>query len=213
MWWYGSSHYAYLIYHWHRLYHHLQAWNSFLHVCLRKDWGPRTTWNERPLLHVERSQLRWFGPRLGCLPDISLWEYCLNSQLGEDPPSQARTHWRDYISYLAGEILRIPQAELEDVAGEKDFASPAATADKDGWTDKTTLSLFELLPLNFVQEGNFGSDGLSYNYAGLLFDIPNNQFNVLYLAPCCLEFYFSLIWMNEGVLFFLFLMCCSICAI
>lgn len=109
------------------------------------------------------------------------------------PLSQARTHWRDYISYLAREILRIPQAELDDVAGEKDCASPAATADKDGWTDKTTLCLFELLPLNFVQEGNFASDGLSYKYTGHLFDILNNQFNVLYLAPCCLEFYFSLI--------------------
>lgn len=57
------------------------------------------------------------------------------------PPSQPRTHWRDYTSYLAGESLSIPQAELEDVAGEEDFASPAATADKDGWRDKTTLSL------------------------------------------------------------------------
>lgn len=57
------------------------------------------------------------------------------------PLSQPRTHWRDYISYLSWESLRIPQAELEDVAGEDDFASPAATADKDGWADKTTLSL------------------------------------------------------------------------
>ena len=79
------SHYACLMYHWHRLYRHLQAWNSFLHVCLHKDRGPWITWKGRPLLHLERSQLRWFGPRLGCLPDISLWEYCLNSQLGGDP--------------------------------------------------------------------------------------------------------------------------------
>ncbi len=57
------------------------------------------------------------------------------------PLSQPGTHWKDYMSYLAWECLRIPQEELEDVAGEEDFGSPAASADKDGWTDKTTLSL------------------------------------------------------------------------
>lgn len=50
--------------------------------------------------------------------------------------SQSRTNWRDYISYQAWESLRVPQKELEHVAGDNDFALTAATADEDGWRDK-----------------------------------------------------------------------------
>ena len=43
---------------------------------------------------------------------------------GRRPRGRPRTHWRDYIppvyvSHLAWERLRIPQEELESVAGEK----------------------------------------------------------------------------------------------
>jgi len=38
----------------------------------------------------------------------------------EETPGRPRTRWRDYISRLAWGRLRIPQNELENVAGEMD---------------------------------------------------------------------------------------------
>jgi len=51
------------------------------------------------LLHIERSQLRWF-----------LW-------LGWRPRVRTRTFWRDYISHLVWEHLGTPQEELGRGAG------------------------------------------------------------------------------------------------
>ena len=38
----------------------------------------------------------------------------------EEAPGRSRTHWRDYISHLAWERLRLPQEEPESVFGERD---------------------------------------------------------------------------------------------
>jgi len=39
---------------------------------------------------------------------------------GRRPQGRPRTRWRHYPSILAWECLRIPQEELESVAGERD---------------------------------------------------------------------------------------------
>jgi len=39
---------------------------------------------------------------------------------GRRPRVRTGTHWRDYISHLTWERLRIPQEELERGAGERD---------------------------------------------------------------------------------------------
>lgn len=52
---------------------------------------------------------------------------------GRGTQGRPRTRWRDYISHLVWEFLRIPQEELESVAGHIDI-----------W--KTLLDLLPLLP-------------------------------------------------------------------
>lgn len=68
-------------------------------------------------------------------------------------PNQSRTHWRDYISYVAREILRIPQAEPVDVAGEEDLLHLLPLLIRTDGQIKPHI-LFELsVSLNFFQEG------------------------------------------------------------
>lgn len=64
------------------------------------------------LLHIERSQMRWLGNSLrirpGCLPA----EAYSVPPCGMRPPERPRTCWRDYVSRLALENLRIPPEQL-----------------------------------------------------------------------------------------------------
>ena len=75
------------------------------------------------LLCVERSQLKWFGHLvrmpLGCLPREVFQAHPARRAWG-----RLRIRWRDYISTLAWERLRIPQSELANVAGERDVWGP-----------------------------------------------------------------------------------------
>ncbi|KAK3537609.1 hypothetical protein QTP70_017005, partial [Hemibagrus guttatus] len=59
------------------------------------------------LLHIERGQLRWLGHLFRMPP-------------GRLPGEVGRTRWRDYVSRLAWERLRVPPEELEEVSGERE---------------------------------------------------------------------------------------------
>ena len=72
------------------------------------------------LLHVERSQLRWFGHLIRMSPGRLPLEVFRARPTGRRPRGRPRARWRDYISLLAWERLGIPQGELEGVAGVKD---------------------------------------------------------------------------------------------
>lgn len=96
--------------------HAQMAKMNFLHrvagLSLRR--GGRV---EPPLPHVKRSQMRWFGHlsgRPGGHPLLQVfWTHPTRRPWG-----RPRTHWRDYISHLDWECLRIPQEDLEKVTGE-----------------------------------------------------------------------------------------------
>lgn len=107
----------------------------------------------QPLLHVERSQLRWVGHLIRMYPRHPPLEVSFELSTRRRTLNQPRTHWRDYISYLAWESLGIPQAEPEDVAGEEDLPHLLPPLIRmDGRIKPHTL--FELsVSLNFVQEG------------------------------------------------------------
>jgi len=72
------------------------------------------------LLSVERSQLGWFGHLIRMPPGRLPWEVFQARPTGRRPRGTPRTRWRDYVSRLACERLRIPQNELENVAGERE---------------------------------------------------------------------------------------------
>ncbi len=65
---------------------------------------------ESLLLHVQRSQLRWFGHLVRMPPWMSPWGG-VSGRLG--------SRWRDYTSRLAWESFGIPLEELVEVAGER----------------------------------------------------------------------------------------------
>ncbi|TWW62363.1 hypothetical protein D4764_04G0010100 [Takifugu flavidus] len=46
---------------------------------------------------------------------------------GRRPPGRPRTRWRDYVSRLVWERLGIPPDELEEVAGEREWAHKGYT--------------------------------------------------------------------------------------
>ena len=72
------------------------------------------------LLCVEKSQLRWFGHLMRMPPGRLPREVFLARPTGRRPRGRPRTRWRDYISSLTWERLGIPQAELANVAGERE---------------------------------------------------------------------------------------------
>jgi len=69
------------------------------------------------LLHVKRSQLRWFRHQIRMPPGRIPLEVFRAHPTGRKPRGRPRTRWRDYISHLAWGRLRISQEELESVAG------------------------------------------------------------------------------------------------
>ncbi|KAK3514990.1 hypothetical protein QTP70_003259 [Hemibagrus guttatus] len=75
------------------------------------------------LLHIERGQLRWLGHlfrlSLGRLPG-EVFRAC---PTGKKPRGRPRTRWRDYVSWLVWERLRVPLEELEEVSGEREAMS------------------------------------------------------------------------------------------
>jgi len=78
---------------------------------------------ESLLLRVERSQLRWFGHLIWMPPECLPLEVFQARPTGRRPRGRPRTRWRYYIFQLAREHLRIPQNELENVAGERKSGS------------------------------------------------------------------------------------------
>ncbi len=62
------------------------------------------------------AQLRFHDSEIRMAPLEVFWA----RPTGRRPRGRPRTYWGDYISHLALERLRIPQDELENVAGERD---------------------------------------------------------------------------------------------
>ena len=80
------------------------------------------------LLHVERSQLRWFGHLVVRMPPGRLPKEVFQARpAGRRPRGRPRTRWRNYISTLAWERLGIPQPELDEVAREKEVCGSLLT--------------------------------------------------------------------------------------
>ena len=75
------------------------------------------------LLHLERSQLRWFGHLVRMPPERLPREVLAACPLGKRPRGRPRTRWRDYISSLAWDRLGIPQEEVANVAREREVWS------------------------------------------------------------------------------------------
>ncbi len=74
---------------------------------------------ELMLLRIGRSQLSWFKHLVRMPPGRLPLEVFHACQTGRRPCGRPGTHWRDYISHLSWEHLRILQEELEHVAGVK----------------------------------------------------------------------------------------------
>ena len=68
------------------------------------------------LLHIERSQLRWFGHLARMPPGRLPGEVFRACPTGRRPRGRPRTRWRDYISRLAWERLGILPEELVEAA-------------------------------------------------------------------------------------------------
>ena len=60
--------------------------------------------------------------------------FYLGTSNWEDAPGRPSTRWRDYISHLAWERLRIPQKELERVTGERGKPRHPLSWTLDRWT-------------------------------------------------------------------------------
>ena len=84
------------------------------------------------LLHIERSQLRWFGHLTRMPPGRLLGEVFRACPTGRRPRGRPRTRWRDYISRLAWERLGVPPDKLEEVAGEREVWA-SLLGEMDGW--------------------------------------------------------------------------------
>ncbi|XP_061894160.1 solute carrier family 25 member 55a isoform X1 [Entelurus aequoreus] len=72
------------------------------------------------LLHMERSQMRWFGHLVRRPPERLPREVFRARPTGRRPRGRPRTRWEDYVSRLAWERLGIPWEELDEVAGERE---------------------------------------------------------------------------------------------
>ncbi|KAK3520692.1 hypothetical protein QTP70_030558, partial [Hemibagrus guttatus] len=72
------------------------------------------------LLHIERGQLRWLGHLFRMPPGRLPGEVFRACPTGKRPRGRPRTRWRDYVSWLAWERLRVPPEELEEVSGERE---------------------------------------------------------------------------------------------
>ncbi|KAK3521504.1 hypothetical protein QTP70_007969 [Hemibagrus guttatus] len=73
------------------------------------------------LLHIERGQLRWLGHLFRMPPGRLPGEVFQACPTGKRPRGRPRTRWRDSVSRLAWERLRVPPEELEEVSGEREY--------------------------------------------------------------------------------------------
>ena len=102
---------------------------SFLHrvagLSLRDRVRSLVIWEELGvdplLLCVERSQMKWLGHLIRMPPGRLPGEVFRARPTGRRPRGRPRTRWRDYVSRLAWECLRIPWEELDEVAGEREI--------------------------------------------------------------------------------------------
>lgn len=74
-------------------------------------------WRELLLLHLEMSQLGWFGHLIRMPPRRLLLEVFRACPTGGRLCGRPTTCWKDYRSCLAWERLGVPQEELESVVG------------------------------------------------------------------------------------------------
>ncbi|KAK3542767.1 hypothetical protein QTP70_002969 [Hemibagrus guttatus] len=72
------------------------------------------------LLHIERGQLMWLGHLFRMPPGRLPGEVFRACPTRKRPRGRPRTRWRDYVSRLAWEHLRVPPEELEEVSGERE---------------------------------------------------------------------------------------------
>jgi len=72
--------------------------------------------NVKPLLRIQRSQLRWLG-HLSKMPRESLARQVLLAiPTGKGPIGRPRTRWSEYISDLAWTRLGTEPAEISEIA-------------------------------------------------------------------------------------------------
>ena len=72
------------------------------------------------LLHIKRSQLRWFRQLVRMLPGRLPGEMFQVCPTGRGPQDRLRTGWRDYRSQLAWELLCLLPEELVEAAGGRE---------------------------------------------------------------------------------------------
>ncbi|KAK3515996.1 hypothetical protein QTP70_000711 [Hemibagrus guttatus] len=72
------------------------------------------------LLHIEKGQLRWLRHLFRMPPGRLPGEVFRACPTRKRPQGRPRTRWRDYVSRLAWERLRVPPEELEEVSGERE---------------------------------------------------------------------------------------------
>ncbi|KAK3518448.1 hypothetical protein QTP70_000651 [Hemibagrus guttatus] len=72
------------------------------------------------LLHIERGQLRLLGHLFRMPPGHLPGEVFGACPMGKRPRGRPRTRWRDYVSQLTWERLRIPPEGREEVSVERE---------------------------------------------------------------------------------------------
>ena len=80
----------------------------------------RKAQNVKPLLRIERSQLRWFGNVSRISQERLARQVLLATHRGKQPRGLPRTRWCDYISYLAWSRLGVERAELSEIAVDRE---------------------------------------------------------------------------------------------
>ncbi|KAK3533963.1 hypothetical protein QTP70_034997 [Hemibagrus guttatus] len=79
-------------------------------------------------LWVMTERLRWLGHLFRMPPGRLPGEVFRACPTGKRPRGRPRTRWRDYVSRLAWERLRVPPEELEEVSGEREVLRVKVTS-------------------------------------------------------------------------------------
>jgi len=80
----------------------------------------RKAQNVKPLLRIERSQLRWFGNVSRISQERLARQVLLATHRGKQPRGLPRTRWRDYISGLAWSCLGVGRGDLSEIAVDRE---------------------------------------------------------------------------------------------
>lgn len=85
-------------------------WVSFVGWLVQPSRHSEGAWIScgKLLLHIKRSQLRWFGHLIRCLPVTFLQGAFWTCPIVRTP-GKPRADWRNYLSHLALKCLRIAQ--------------------------------------------------------------------------------------------------------